>query len=254
MANVTAVINVIEHDCSLQRYILVRCYKKQEIVQHKTDAHLDFAPSRTKSFCPLQVTHGYKIFCFALITLTTSMTYDAQNVQLVLDAIPCGAKEKPDLKLAYNSVSDGNTPQAFLNKCALLSPTVTVLTYGSGLPGYLGFYMSNPWCTRRDADQWSGRSWNSFSKKITDDDAFLFYDFPSNNLKHICHAQNGGVHFGVQTSGGYGIYVGRNAEICFFFGNLQGIITYPVFPSKELEIWILSKTVYQVKLKCTPWS
>ena len=57
------------------------------------------------------------------------MANDAQNMQLLLDEVPCGAQERPELKLVYNSAMDGNTPQAFLNKCALLSPTVTVLSY-----------------------------------------------------------------------------------------------------------------------------
>ena len=165
------------------------------------------------------------------------MANDAQNMQLLLDEIPCGAQERPELKLVYNSAIDGNTPQSFLNKCALLSPTVTVLSYvkdagspctpprmghvvgysyASGLQGHLGFYMSNPWCTKNEGDQHSGRSYNSFSKQIQDDDAFLFYDFPSYDIKGVCHAQNGVVHFGVKINGGYGIYIGRNAELSLF--------------------------------------
>ena len=168
------------------------------------------------------------------------MANGTQDMQLLLDAIPCGAQEKPELKLVYNSASDGNTPQAFLDICALLSPTVTVLSYikdnlpvhqgthamlmqqlhvprnASRLQGHLAFYMSNPWCTKREGDQWSGRSWNGLSKHIQDDDAFLFYEFPSHDIKGVCHAQNSTVHFGVQTSGGYGIYIGGNAELCLF--------------------------------------
>ncbi len=163
-----------------------------------------------------------------------------EGMELLLDAIPCGARERPELKLLYNSTSDGNTPKAFLDKCALLSPTVTILSYVkddlplhfsmngirmqrfqagghvNGLKGYLAFYMSNPWCTKGEGDQWSGRSWNGLSKHIKDDDAFLFYEFPSHDVKGVCHAQNSKVHFGVQTSGGYGIYIGGNAELCLF--------------------------------------
>ena len=166
--------------------------------------------------------------------LENKMANDAQNMQLLLDEIPCGAQERPELKLVYNSAIDGNTPQAFLNKCALLSPTVTVLSYvkdnvssrvakrvaltshATGLQGHLGFYMSNPWCTKTEGDQYSGMSYNGLSKHIQDDDAFLFYDFPSHDIKGVCHAQHGGIHFGVQTNGGYGIYIGRNAELCLF--------------------------------------
>ncbi len=151
-----------------------------------------------------------------LYRLTNTMLAKVKNIQLLMDAIPCGAQEKADLKLSYDSVRDGNTHQAFLNKCALLSPSVTLLSYGSVMQGHLGFYMSKPWCTKAEAGQWSGRSWNGFSKQITDNDAFLFCDFPSNNIKSICHAQNGRVHFGVQVNCGYGIYIGQNGEINLF--------------------------------------
>ncbi len=148
--------------------------------------------------------------------ITDTMLTEVNNIQLLMDAIPCGAQEKPDLKLSYDSTSDGNTQQAFLNKCALLSPSVTLLSYGSGIQGHLGFYMSKPWCTKVDAGKWSRKSWNSFSKQITDNDAFLFCDFPSNNIKSICHAQHSRVHFGVQVNCGYGIYIGQNGEISLF--------------------------------------
>ncbi len=149
------------------------------------------------------------------------MASDSQKIQLLVDSIHywmSGERKMPDcLKLVYNSQVDGHSDCSLLNKCGMVHPTVTILSYDNCTAGYLGFFMSKSWSTKRDKDRFSGSGWRGFSRKINDDEAFLFYDFPEHNARGTCNAKSGGTHFGIDPrSGACIMYIGQKAEITLF--------------------------------------